>query len=54
MFQQKMIYQLLYNIINEMNPFVVTLTLGSRPMQGHAKVRAKSEAQESHFMFSGV
>ncbi len=34
--------------------FVVTLTLGSRPKQGLAKVRAKNEAWESHFMFSKV
>jgi len=33
---------------------VATLTLGSQPRQGLAKVQAKSEAQESHFMFSGV
>jgi hypothetical protein len=31
-----------------------TLALGSRPKQGLAKVRAKSEAQESHCMFLGV
>jgi hypothetical protein len=31
-------------------PFVATLTLGSQPRQGLAKVRAKSEACESHFM----
>jgi hypothetical protein len=29
---------------------VTTLTLGSRPRQGLAKVWAKSEARESHFM----
>jgi len=33
---------------------VVTLTLGSQPIQGLAKVRAKYEAQESHFMLPGV
>jgi hypothetical protein len=33
---------------------VATLALGSRPRQRLAKVRVKSEAQESHFMFSGV
>ncbi len=33
---------------------VATLTLGSRPRQGLVKVRAKNEAQESHFMLSGV
>jgi hypothetical protein len=33
---------------------VVALTLGSRPRQGLAKVRAKSEARESHFMLPGV
>ncbi len=33
---------------------VVTLTLGSRPRQGLAKVWAKSEARESHFMFLKV
>jgi len=30
---------------------VVTLTLGSWPRQGLVKLRAKSEAQESHFTF---
>jgi len=30
------------------------LALGLRPKQGLAKVQAKIEAQESHFMFSGV
>jgi hypothetical protein len=29
---------------------VATLALGLRPNQGLAKVRAKSEARESHFM----
>jgi len=33
---------------------VVTLTLGSQPRQGLAKVWAKKEAQESHFMLPGV
>jgi uncharacterized membrane protein len=33
---------------------VATLTLGSQPKQWLAKVRAKSEARESHFMFPGV
>jgi hypothetical protein len=33
---------------------VTTLVLDLRPKQGLAKVRAKSEAQESHFMFPGV
>jgi hypothetical protein len=33
---------------------VTTLTLGSRPKQGLAKVQAESEAQESHFMFLGM
>jgi hypothetical protein len=33
---------------------VVTLALGSRPRQKFTNVRAESEAQESHFMFSGV
>jgi len=33
---------------------VATLTLGSRPKQGLAKVRAKSEVQESHFIFMEV
>jgi hypothetical protein len=31
---------------------VVTLALGLQPRQGLAKGWAKSEAQESHFMFS--
>jgi hypothetical protein len=34
--------------------FVVTLTLGSRPRQGFAKVWAKRKAQESHFTLLGV
>jgi predicted acyl esterase len=33
---------------------VATLALGSWPRQGLAKVRAKSEARESHFMLPGV
>jgi hypothetical protein len=36
------------------NHFVTTLTLGSQPRQGFAKVQAKREARESHFMLSGV
>jgi hypothetical protein len=34
--------------------FVVTLPLGSRPKQRIAKVHAKNEAPESHFMVLGV
>ncbi len=33
---------------------VITLTLGSRLRQRLAKVRAKREARESHFMLPGV
>jgi hypothetical protein len=33
---------------------VATLALGSRPNQGLAKMWAKSEAWESHFILSGV
>jgi hypothetical protein len=33
-------------------PTIATLALGSRPRQGLAKVQAKSEARESHFMLS--
>jgi hypothetical protein len=33
---------------------VITLALGSQPRQGLAKVQAKSEARESHFMLMGV
>jgi hypothetical protein len=33
---------------------VVTLALGLRPRQGLARVQAKREAWESHFMLSGV
>jgi len=33
---------------NVLSPFVVTLTLGSRPRQGLVRVHAKREAQESH------
>jgi hypothetical protein len=32
---------------------VVTLALGSQSRQGFARVRAKKEAQESHFMLPG-
>jgi hypothetical protein len=34
--------------------FVTTLILGSRPQQELAKVWAKNEAQESHFMLLGM
>jgi hypothetical protein len=40
-----------YDILFEIVP---TLTLVSRLKQGFAKVWAKSEAQESHFMLLGV
>jgi hypothetical protein len=33
---------------------VLSLALGSRPRQGLAKVWAKKEARESHFMLLGV
>jgi len=33
---------------------VTTLTLGSRPRQKLARVRAKREARESHLMFLGM
>jgi hypothetical protein len=33
---------------------VTTLALGLRPRQGLAKVQAKYEARESHFMLPGV
>ncbi len=33
---------------------ITTLVLGSRLKQGLAKVRANSEARESHFMLLGV
>jgi hypothetical protein len=33
---------------------VATLSLGLQPKQGLAKVRAKYEARESHFMLSRV
>jgi hypothetical protein len=33
---------------------VATLALGSQPKQGLAKVWAKSETSESHFMLLGV
>jgi hypothetical protein len=37
-----------------MTTFVATLALGSQPKQRLAKVRAKSEARESHLTFLGV
>jgi hypothetical protein len=33
---------------------VKTLAMGLQPMQGLAKVQAKSEAWESHFMLLGM
>jgi hypothetical protein len=33
---------------------VTTLTLGSQPRQGLARVRAKREARKSHLMLPGV
>jgi hypothetical protein len=39
---------------NIISCFVTTLALGSRPRQRLAKVWAKNEAQESHFMFPGM
>ncbi len=33
---------------------VATLALGSRPREGLAKVQAKCEGRESHFMLMGV
>ncbi len=33
---------------------VMALALGSRPMQGLARMRAKREDQESHLMLPGV
>ncbi len=50
-------WQIFHNLIShEPSPKgnVTILTLSSRPKQGLAKVRAKSEAQESHFMLPGV
>jgi hypothetical protein len=35
-------------------PFVTTLALGSRPRQGLARVQAKRETWESHFILPGV
>jgi hypothetical protein len=37
-----------------MSSYVTTLVLGSRPRQGLAKMRAKSEAHELDFMLSGM
>jgi hypothetical protein len=39
---------------NAMSHFVATLALSLQSMQGLAKVRAESEAQESHFMLLGM
>jgi len=36
------------------NGCVATLALGSRPRQGFARLWAKREAQESHFMLPGM
>jgi hypothetical protein len=33
---------------------IATLALGSQPKRGLAKVQAKNEAQESHFMIPGM
>jgi len=39
---------------NDIVHIIATLTLGSQPRRRLAKVQAKSEAQESHFMILGV
>jgi hypothetical protein len=45
----------LFSLLNSYWGYVIiTLALGSQPKQGLAKVQAKSEAQESHFMFLRV
>jgi hypothetical protein len=36
------------------NGIVATLALGSRPRQGFARLQAKKEARESHFMLPRV
>jgi len=41
-------------IFFDVSIIVATLALGSRPKQGLTKVRAKNEAQESHFMLPRV
>jgi hypothetical protein len=44
-----------FKLCSSLHPFcVATLTLGSRPRQGLARVRAKKEARESHFMLPKV
>jgi hypothetical protein len=48
--QVLMLCKILFPLVSN----VVTLTLGSQPRQGLAKVQAKSEARESHFMFARV
>jgi hypothetical protein len=44
----------MHKIIKQMGKVVSTLTLGSRPRQGVAKVQAKSKAWKSHFKLPGV
>jgi hypothetical protein len=43
-----------FQIIMALDTYIITLALGSRLKQRLAKVRAKSEAQDSHFMFTRV
>ncbi len=43
-----------HNLLTTCIHIVVTLTLGSRPRQGLARVQAKKEAWDSHLMLSGV
>jgi len=47
-------FKLLCNSIITIAIIVATLAWGSRLRQGLAKVQAKSEAQESHFMLPKV
>jgi hypothetical protein len=42
------------NVLIFKRPPVTTLILSSQPKQRLAKVQAKSEARESHFMLLGV
>jgi hypothetical protein len=41
-------------LISYLLVFITTLALGSRPKQGLARVQAKKEARESHFMLPRV
>jgi len=54
MLQQPILFDYIFYHLKHFHLIVITLALGSWPKQGLVKVRAKREAQESHFMLLGM